>query len=248
MCAPVFNGTGLQSLSLLRRQLPLHKGACPPGCRLSLIRHFLTEMPPSPPGRLFHISAFCGTAGFIGNAVGAHLCVRPLLMGRGYNPSVLPFGLFVIPHPSFPYGNATFPSGKAFPYFRLLWNGGFYWKRCRGDPCGRPFLMEQGYNPSVCFADSSLYTREPALRVIGYPSSVFFAEGEKSTYTLAVPKIFFGIRLEYFDRGAKPCSLHRPQDALHRLCSKGRLFPPFRLLPKAKDTSPNRGGKFLGRL
>ncbi|MBR6656841.1 MAG: hypothetical protein IKL18_01560 [Oscillospiraceae bacterium] len=45
----------------------------------------------------------------------------------------------------------------------------------------------------------------------------------KSTYTLAVPKIFFGIRLEYFDRGAKPCSLHRPQDALHRLCSKGRL-------------------------
>ena len=36
---------------------------------------------------------------------------------------------------------------------------------------------------------------------------------------LAVPKIFCGIRLEYFDRGAKPCSLHRPQDALRRLCS-----------------------------
>ena len=28
---PVFNGTGLQSLSQLRCQLPLHKGACPPG-------------------------------------------------------------------------------------------------------------------------------------------------------------------------------------------------------------------------
>ena len=37
--------------------------------------------------------------------------------------------------------------------------------------------------------------------------------------TLAVPKIFCGIRLEYFDRGAKPCSLHRPQDAFRRLCS-----------------------------
>ena len=35
---------------------------------------------------------------------------------------------------------------------------------------------------------------------------------------LAVPKIFFGIRLEYFDRGAKPCSFHRPPDALRRLC------------------------------
>ena len=61
------------------------------------------------------------------------------------------------------------------------------------------------------------------LRVTGCPSSVFFAKGEKPTCTLAVPKIFFGIRLEYFDRGAKSCSLHRPQDALHRLCSKGRL-------------------------
>jgi hypothetical protein len=44
-----------------------------------------------------------------------------------------------------------------------------------------------------------------------------------ATYTLAVPKIFCGIRLEYFDRGAKPCSLYRPQDALRKICSKGRL-------------------------
>ena len=37
--------------------------------------------------------------------------------------------------------------------------------------------------------------------------------------TLAVPKIFCGIRLEYFDRGAKPCSLFRPLGALRKLCS-----------------------------
>ena len=45
----------------------------------------------------------------------------------------------------------------------------------------------------------------------------------KSTCTLAVPKIFCSIRLEYFDRGAKPCSLLRPLGALRKLCSKGRL-------------------------
>ena len=53
-----------------------------------------------------------------------------------------------------------------------------------------------------------------------YPFSVSFTD----SYTLAVPKIFCGMRLEYFDRGAKPCSLHRPQDALHRLCPLGSLF------------------------
>ena len=42
--------------------------------------------------------------------------------------------------------------------------------------------------------------------------------------TLAVPKIFCGIRLEYFDRGAKPCSLFRPLGALRRLCSQGEVF------------------------
>ena len=46
---------------------------------------------------------------------------------------------------------------------------------------------------------------------------------EKSTCTLAVPKIFCGIRLEYFDRGAKPYSLFRPLGALRKLCSEGRL-------------------------
>ncbi|MBQ4546147.1 MAG: hypothetical protein IJA17_03200 [Oscillospiraceae bacterium] len=40
--------------------------------------------------------------------------------------------------------------------------------------------------------------------------------------TLAVPKIFFGIRLEHFDRGAKPCSLFRPLGALRKLCSLGK--------------------------
>ena len=74
------------------------------------------------------------------------------------------------------------------------------------------FICRGGYYPPV-FNETGLC-----------PSSVFFGFTEKSNYTLAVPKIFFGIRLEYFDRGAKPCSLHRPQDALHRLCSRGRLF------------------------
>ncbi|MBQ3598848.1 MAG: hypothetical protein II987_06240, partial [Clostridia bacterium] len=57
--------------------------------------------------------------------------------------------------------------------------------------------------------------------VIPHPS--FSPCGEKSTCTLAVPKIFCGIRLEYFDRGAKPCSLFRPLGSLRRLCSLGRL-------------------------
>ena len=78
----------------------------------------------------------------------------------------------------------------------------------------------------------------PILRVIGYPSSVIcFAN---ATCTLAVPKIFCGIRLEYFDRGAKPCSLLRPQDALYRLCPLGRLFPPFRF----SKHLPSRGSLF----
>ncbi|MBQ4118675.1 MAG: hypothetical protein IJD08_06780, partial [Oscillospiraceae bacterium] len=74
----------------------------------------------------------------------------------------------------------------------------------------------------------SISIKRQSLRVTFYPSSVFFAFGEKSTCTLAVPKIFCGIRLEYFDRGAKPCSLFRPLGALRRLCSLGRL--PFGLL------------------
>ena len=61
-----------------------------------------------------------------------------------------------------------------------------------------------------------------------------------ATYTLAVPKIFRGIRLEYFDRCAKSCSLHRPQDALRKLCSWGRLTiePP---LPKGGRATKWRG-------
>ena len=48
-----------------------------------------------------------------------------------------------------------------------------------------------------------------------------------------MPKIFCGIRLEYFDRGAKPCSLNRPQDALRKLCSlhKGACPPGYLLIP-----------------
>ena len=54
-------------------------------------------------------------------------------------------------------------------------------------------------------------------------------------HTLAVPKIFCGIRLEYFDRGAKPCSLHRPQDALRKLCSlhKGGLPSGLLIFPSS---------------
>ncbi|MBR6658194.1 MAG: hypothetical protein IKL18_08510, partial [Oscillospiraceae bacterium] len=78
----------------------------------------------------------------------------------------------------------------------------------------------------------------------GCPSSVTFGD----TYTLAVPKIFCGIRLEYFDRGTKPCSLLRPQDALHRLCPKGRLngtsgtmFPTVDFAKRADDIRPYGG-------
>ena len=53
--------------------------------------------------------------------------------------------------------------------------------------------------------------------------SLILRRKRRATCTLAVPKIFCGIRLEYFDRSAKPCSLFRPLGALRRLCSKGRL-------------------------
>ena len=38
------------------------------------------------------------------------------------------------------------------------------------------------------------------------------------TFPLAVPKNFGGMRLEIFDRGAKPCSLFRPLGALRKPC------------------------------
>ena len=53
--------------------------------------------------------------------------------------------------------------------------------------------------------------------------SLIHRRKRRATCTLAVPKIFCGIRLEYFDRGAKPCSLFRPLGALRRLCSLTRL-------------------------
>ncbi|MBR6658243.1 MAG: hypothetical protein IKL18_08765, partial [Oscillospiraceae bacterium] len=52
--------------------------------------------------------------------------------------------------------------------------------------------------------------------------------------TLAVPKIFCGVRLEYFDRGAKPCSLFRPLGALRKLCS----------LSKGTKTHHRKNGNF----
>ena len=70
-----------------------------------------------------------------------------------------------------------------------------------------------------------------SLRILLSPHPSFCNKLQKSTCTLAVPKIFCGIRVEYFDRGAKPCSLHRPQDALRKLCSKGRLFGTVKTVP-----------------
>ena len=57
----------------------------------------------------------------------------------------------------------------------------------------------------------------PGVPLVRNPSTTF---GGPST--LAVPKIFFGFRLEHFDRGAKPCSLFRPLGALRKLCSLGK--------------------------
>ena len=62
-----------------------------------------------------------------------------------------------------------------------------------------------------------------SLRILLSPHPSFCNKLQKSTCTLAVPKIFCGIHLEYFDRGAKPCSLFRPLGALRKLCSRGRL-------------------------
>ena len=65
----------------------------------------------------------------------------------------------------------------------------------------------------------------------GYLQSLIHRRKRRSPCTLAVPKIFCGIRLEYFDRGAKPCSLFRPLGALRRLCSLGRLPYGFLVIP-----------------
>ena len=54
--------------------------------------------------------------------------------------------------------------------------------------------------------------------------SLIHRRKRRSPCTLAVPKIFCGMRLEYFDRGAKPYSLFRPLGALRRLCPLGRLL------------------------
>ncbi|MBQ2388929.1 MAG: hypothetical protein II305_02630 [Clostridia bacterium] len=73
---------------------------------------------------------------------------------------------------------------------------------CRGEGVSLavlpPFLCavkEMGVNitnnnPSPDFVGSSLYTREPSLRVLGYPSSVFFATScKKSTFPQGKAKI-----------------------------------------------------------
>lgn len=51
--------------------------------------------------------------------------------------------------------------------------------------------------------------------------SQFFTHFSPQDTILAVPKIFSGLRLEYFDRGAKDCSLHRPLDALAIFVPRG---------------------------
>ena len=45
------------------------------------------------------------------------------------------------------------------------------------------------------------------------------------TVLLRCPKISAALRLEIFDRGAKPCSLLRPLDALRKSCPKGEGSP-----------------------
>ncbi|MBR3963228.1 MAG: DUF559 domain-containing protein [Oscillospiraceae bacterium] len=42
------------------------------------------------------------------------------------------------------------------------------------------------------------------------------------TQLLRCPKYSAAFALEYFDRGAKPCSLYRPLGALRKLCSLGK--------------------------
>ena len=48
---------------------------------------------------------------------------------------------------------------------------------------------------------------------------------------LRYPKYSAAFAPEYFDRGAKPCLLHRPQDALRKLCPKGRLIKSLTHFP-----------------
>ena len=68
-----------------------------------------------------------------------------------------------------------------------------------------------------------------------------------ATQLLRYPKIPTALRLVIFDRGAKPCSLFRPQGALHRLCSlhKGGLPSGFLVLPSSVSLRlpPSPGGR-----
>ena len=68
---------------------------------------------------------------------------------------------------------------------------------------------------SVC-AQIDLLVRE---RIIPHPSP------NGDTVLLRFPKISAALRLEIFDRGAKPCSLLRPLDALRKSCPKGEGSP-----------------------
>ena len=70
-----------------------------------------------------------------------------------------------------------------------------------------------------------------------------------ATQLLRYPKIPAALRLVIFDRGAKPCSLFRPQGALHRLCSlhKGGLPSGFLFLPSpvSKTKKHTQGCAFV---
>ena len=115
-------------------------------------------------------------------------------------------------------------------------SGGYYPPACRApstvgrdfDPAEKPPLLGEGdrvsggrvgtvslllYYPHLFLRKETVVTaRESGDRPLAFAPANDY---------LAVPKNFYGIRLEIFDRGAVPCSLLPPLAALRRLRSSG---------------------------
>ena len=78
---------------------------------------------------------------------------------------------------------------------------------------GKCRRRRQKGNLAVCKADGGIVIKSSGRASHNLPTS-----GRRIPF-LRCPKYSSAYRLEYFDRGAKDCSLHRPQDALRSLCS-----------------------------
>ena len=100
---------------------------------------------------------------------------------------------------------------------------------------GKCRRRRQKGNLGVCKADGGIVIKSSGRASHNLPTS-----GRRIPF-LRCPKYSSALRLEYFDRGAKDCSLHRPQDALRSLCSTWNIYKKHKRPPSGGPLCSFRG-------